>query len=62
MDNVYLHGADDVRCAASTISSAAHEMRNAASSIDLSLERHQRFLDDWLQRLEAVLEKEASHD
>jgi hypothetical protein len=39
------------------MSGAAEEMRRAADSIEGSLERHHRFLDDWLQRFEAVLEQ-----
>jgi len=52
---VHLIGAEDVRSAASTMSSAAHEMQRAASSIEHSLECHQRFLDDWLIRLDGML-------
>lgn len=49
---VTLLGAEDVRSAASTMRQAASEMQSAASSISGSLESHQRFLDDWLQRYE----------
>ena len=52
---ITLLGAEDVRSAASTMSSAADDMRRAASSIEDSLERHRRFLDDWLQRFGDVL-------
>jgi hypothetical protein len=52
---VTLLGADQVQSAASRIASAAEEMRRAASAIDDSLSRHQRFLDDWLNRFETVL-------
>lgn len=62
MDSMYLMGSEDVSRAASTMSSAASTMQSAASSISHSLEMHQRFLDDWLQRLEAIIEntKQAS--
>lgn len=53
---VHLVGAEDVRSAGSTMSSAASEMSQAASSIAHSLECHQRFLDDWLSRLDGVLQ------
>lgn len=58
MDSVYLHGSEDVSRAASQMASAASSMQSAASSIASSLEQNQRFLDDWLQRLEAVLEQQ----
>jgi hypothetical protein len=32
-------------------------MERAASHMESALERHQRFMDEWLQRLEAVLEE-----
>lgn len=54
-ENVYLIGAEDVRSAASTMKSSADEMSRAASSIAHSLECHQRFMDDWLIRLDELL-------
>lgn len=54
---VHLMGADDVRNAGNTMASAASEMRSAASSMAHSFECHQRFLDDWLGRFEAVIEQ-----
>lgn len=50
-----LIGAEDVRSAAHTMRSAADEMQRAAMNIDASLQQHQRFLDDWLARLDATL-------
>lgn len=61
-DYVTLIGADDVRSAGNTISRAADEMRSAASAIDFAFERHQRFLDDWLQRFEAAIERASKPD
>lgn len=52
---VHLVGTEDVRTAANTMRSAADGMNHAASNIEYALEKHQRFLDDWLLRLEAVL-------
>lgn len=52
---VTLLGTEEVRSAANTMSSAADRMRSAADSLDGSLDRHQRFLEDWLQRFETVL-------
>jgi hypothetical protein len=56
---VHLIGAEDIRSAGNSMRSAADDMRSAASSIDSSFDRHQRFLDDWLQRFEAALERVA---
>ena len=55
MDSIYLHGSEEVRVAASIMSRAASEMQLAASNIAGALEQHQRFMDDWLSRLEVVL-------
>jgi len=57
MENVYLIGSEDVSRAAQSMRSAADEMNRAAASIDGSLDRFQRFMDDWLQRLESAMEK-----
>lgn len=54
-DHITLLGAEDVRSAAHTMRAAADEMQRAAMSIDASLQQHQRFLDDWLNRLDGVL-------
>ena len=56
-DFITLLGAEDVRSAGSSIRTAAEEMRRAAGSIEDSLERHRIFLDDWLFRLESIIEK-----
>lgn len=55
-DYITLMGAEQVQSAASRISSAASEMIRAASAIEDSFQRHQRFMDDWLQRLESLME------
>lgn len=53
----YMHlvGAEQVQTAANTMRSAAEDMRRAASGMDDALERHRRFMDDWLQRFESAL-------
>lgn len=56
-DYVTLLGAEQVQSAGNRMSSAADTMRSAASSIDSSLEMHQRFLTNWLQEFSAVLEQ-----
>lgn len=55
-DYVTLMGAEQVQSAARTISAAADTMRSAASEMDSALDRHHRFMDDWLQRFQGVLE------
>jgi hypothetical protein len=52
---VTLIGTEQVQTAANTMRTAADEMRHAAGTISEALDRHQRFLDDWLGRFEAVL-------
>lgn len=54
---ITLMGAEDVSRAGSRMASAAEQMSRAAGSIDDALQRHQQFLDDWLMRFEAVMEK-----
>lgn len=56
---VTLVGAEEVSRAAHTMSSAASTMSSAASSIDSSLDRHQRFMSEWLERFEEALTKVA---
>lgn len=53
---VTLMGAEQVQSAGNRMVSAASDMMRAASTMDECLFRHQRFMDDWLQRLEHVLE------
>jgi len=52
---VTLLGAEEVSRAAGRMQSAADQMSSAASNLDSILERHQRFLDDWLIRLDGTL-------
>lgn len=54
----YMHlvGAEDVRSAASTIRNAAEDMRSAANTFSEAVDRQRMFLDEWLQRLEAIME------
>ena len=53
---VTLIGVEQVQSAGNRIAAAADEMRRSAGAIDDALARHQRFMDDWLSRLEAVME------
>lgn len=55
MESIHLHGAEDVQRAASQIRQAADVMGAAAQCIQYALEQHQRFMTDWLDRVEAAL-------
>lgn len=54
---IILSGAEQVQSAANAMQSAASEMQRAAGNISYALESHQRFLDGWLQRFEAAIER-----
>jgi hypothetical protein len=56
MENVYLVGAEDVRSAGHTISSAATDMKQVASSIDWSVQQLARILEEHTQRMESILD------
>lgn len=56
-DFVTLMGADNVERAGGRMREAAGEMSNAAASIEASLHGHRMFLEDWLMRFAAILEK-----
>lgn len=55
MNTVYLAGSEDVSRAGSQMVSAASDFNQAASNMAYALEMHQRFLDDWMARFEAVV-------
>ena len=52
---ITLLGAEQVQNAAYSIKEAANTMTRAADCIDGALQRNRIFLDEWLQRLEAIL-------
>jgi hypothetical protein len=56
-DFVHLIGADVVQSAAHCMQDTAVSMVRAANVIEESLERHRRWMDDWLQRLETILKE-----
>jgi len=56
MESIYLAGSEDVSKAGSAMREAASSMNSAASNISFALESHQRFMDDWLYRFQALLE------
>lgn len=53
--HIVLLGAEDVSQAARNMRGAADDMLRAANQISESLLAHQRFMDDWLVRLDGVL-------
>ena len=55
MESIYLAGSEEIRNAASRMARAAEQMNHAAREFEDSLQRHQRFMDDWLLRLGEVL-------
>lgn len=57
MENIYLSGAEDVRRAGNNISSASQDMIRASNNISNALYDHQRFLTEWLDRLEEILKE-----
>lgn len=57
MENIYLNGSEAVERAGYSITAAAEQMTRAASSMDHSLTQHQQFMEDWLSRFEAAVER-----
>ena len=55
-DYVTLLGAESVQSAGYTMRDAALNMSRAAGAFDDVLRRHQLFMDDWLNRFEAIME------
>ena len=62
MNSIVLIGAEDVRSAGYTIQSAAADMKQAVINLEGVLFQHQRFMDDWLQRFEYILEQKGKSD
>jgi hypothetical protein len=52
---VYLVGSEDVQKAGHEMAATARTMADALSWHSEALVRHQRFLDEWLARLEELL-------
>lgn len=54
----YMHlvGAEEVSRAGHNMSSAAEQMQRAANNIEYAMLQQQRFMDDWLMRLELLLQ------
>lgn len=54
-DHMLLIGAEQVASAGHRMQDAAERMGQASAHIQIALDAHQRFLDDWLVRYEAVV-------
>lgn len=61
-DHVTLLGAEQVQNAGYAMKSAAEQMIRAAGYQQEALQQHQRFMDDWLSRFEAAIERLAPKD
>jgi len=54
--HITLMGTEQIQNAANIMRSAAEQMGRAGSNMHDTLERHQRWMDDWLSRFQAILE------
>lgn len=61
MERILLVGTEEVSRAGHNISSAAEEMKLAASNIESALLNHQQFLDRWLEQYQAITERGPDH-
>jgi hypothetical protein len=59
MQSLILVGAEQVASAGNNIKQAAEQMSNVSGNVQVVLEAHQRFLDDWLLRFEQMLDQRA---
>jgi hypothetical protein len=57
MERVLLVGVEDVQRAANNIRGAAEQMSSAARQIYEAQETQHRFLNEWLDRFEAILKE-----
>ena len=58
MDSVYLSGSEAVAQAGHSVAGGAEVMRRAVGDLDDTLRRHGQCLDEWLNRLEYILEQD----
>lgn len=54
-DTMLLLGVEDMRAAGRQMQSAAEQMNHAAHEIEDSLDRHRRWMDEWLSRFEQAV-------
>ena len=57
MNVVHLQGAEAVERAAASMAGSAEKMRKSHADMDYTLSNHQRFMNDWLDRLRVTLEE-----
>lgn len=57
MDSIYLQGSEDVLRASRSMSSSADAIQSASNNLSQSLYDHERFLTEWLDRLESILKE-----
>ena len=57
MERILLVGTEAVESAGHRMEAAAEVMRNAASTYDHATMMHKQYLEDWLQRFEAAVER-----
>ena len=57
MEYVYLQGSEDVQRAAGAMQSAADTMRSATGNLAGTIEQHERFMTEWLDRFEMILKE-----
>jgi hypothetical protein len=55
---IHLVGHEDVQRAGRNMLDAAQSMQQSSSWTTEALHQHQRFMDDWLMRLEVVLRED----
>jgi hypothetical protein len=56
MEFIHLSGAETVLDAANAMRCAAEDMKKAANNMEQVLFSNQRFLDDWLNRFEDIMQ------
>jgi len=54
---IHLIGTEDVQRAGNNMRAAAEQMTRAANTIDEALRQHQGFMNEWIDRVEAVFQK-----
>lgn len=56
MNTMILVGSEQVQAAGYQMKEAASSMHGAANNMEHVLLQHQRFMDDWLMRLQNIME------
>jgi hypothetical protein len=56
METIHLVGTESIQRAAMGMQDAAEHMANVSANLQIIFEQQQLFLDEWLNRFEAVLQ------